>query len=98
MAYSLSFSALNESMRPRIPTSEKVYSSLNRLEYRLTGSLRSYPTYYRPTVLPTQPKPQVLEAAGEPEEPEEPREDEEQQEDLVSNKLCHIYSVQCVTT
>lgn len=85
MAYSLSFSALNERMRPQITTSEKVYSSLNRLEYRLTGSLRSYPTYYRPTVLPPKPEPQVLEAAAEPEEPEEPRENAEQQEDLASD-------------
>lgn len=79
MDYSQSFSALNERLRPRITTSQQLYSSLNRLEVRQSYSLRSLPTTYRPTILPTKPEP-------EPEDPEEPQEDAVQ-EDLVSDDL-----------
>lgn len=86
MAYSLTFSALNEKLRPRINTSDMLYSSLNRLEDRQTGSLRTLPSPYRPTVLPTKPEAKVSETTTEPEDPEELEEDEEQ-EDLVSDDL-----------
>lgn len=86
MAYSLTFSALNEKLRPRINTSDKLYSSLNRLEDRQTGSLRTLPSPYRPTVLPTKPEAKVSETTTEPEDPEELEEDAEQ-EDLVSDDL-----------
>lgn len=51
MAYYMTFSALNEKLRPRINTSDRVYSTLNRLEERQVGSLRSLPVSYRPTIL-----------------------------------------------
>lgn len=63
MDYSQSFSDLNERLRPRFTTSHQLYSSLNRLELRQSYSLRSLPTTYRPTILPTKP------------DPEEPQED-----------------------
>ncbi|KAM9348592.1 bicaudal-D-related protein 2-like [Symphorus nematophorus] len=80
MDYSLSFSALNEKLRPRITTSEQLYSSLNRLEDRQSGTLRGLSSY-RPTVLPTQPEPEVTVTPTEPEDPEEP-EDDAETEDL----------------
>lgn len=86
MAYSLTFSALNEKLRPRITTSDKLYSSLNRMEERQTTSLRCLPSSYRPTVLPTNTKLEVPETTTEPGDPEEPEENAEQ-EDLVSDDL-----------
>ncbi|KAM7374424.1 hypothetical protein PAMP_007081 [Pampus punctatissimus] len=83
MDYSQSFSALNESLRPRFTTSVQLYSSLNRVEERQMGSLRSRSPVYRPTVLPTEPEPKVSLTVTEPEDPEEPENDAEQ-EDLVS--------------
>ncbi|XP_070839266.1 bicaudal-D-related protein 2-like [Chaetodon trifascialis] len=64
MDYSGSFSALNERLRPRITTSQQLYSSLSRLEIRQS---------YRPTILPTKPEP-------EPGDPEEPQEDAAQED------------------
>lgn len=82
MAYSLTFSALNEKLRPRINTSDRVYSTSNRLD-KQTGSLRSFPVSYRPTVLP---EIKVSETTIEPDVNREPEEDVEQQvEDLVSD-------------
>lgn len=82
MAYSMTFSALNEKLRPRINTSDRVYSTLNRLD-KQTGSLRSFPVSYRPTVLP---EIKVSGTTIEPEVNKEPEEDVEQQvEDLVSD-------------
>lgn len=82
MAYSMTFSALNEKLRPRINTSDRVYSTLNRLE-KQTESLRSFPVSYRPTILP---EIKVSETTIEPEVNKEPEEDVEQQvEDLVSD-------------
>lgn len=82
MAYSMTFSALNEKLRPRINTSDRVYSTLNRLD-KPAGSLRSFPVSYRPTVLP---EIKVSETTIEPEVNKEPEEDVEQQvEDLVSD-------------
>lgn len=82
MAYSMTFSALNEKLRPRINTGDRVYSTLNRLD-KQTGSPRSFPVSYRPTVLP---EIKVSGATTEPEVSKEPEEDVEQQvEDLVSD-------------
>lgn len=82
MAYSMTFSALNEKLRPRINTSDRVYSTLNRLD-KQTESLRSFPVSYRPTILP---EIKVSETTIEPEVNKEPEEDVEQQvEDLVSD-------------
>ncbi|XP_044078623.1 bicaudal-D-related protein 2-like [Siniperca chuatsi] len=84
MYYSKSFSVLNESLRPRITTNEPLYSSLNRLEDRQSGSLRNKSSFYRPTVLPTEPQPKISVITTEPEDPEEP-EDNAEQEDVVSD-------------
>lgn len=82
MAHSMTFSALNEKLRPRINTSYRVYSTLDRLD-KQTGSLKSFPVSYRPTILP---EIKVSDATIEPEVNKEPEEDVEQQvEDLVSN-------------
>lgn len=86
MDYSQSFSALNEKLRPRITSSPQLYSSLNRLEDRQWGSLRSSTSSYRPTVLPAQLQPKVSVTVTEPEDAEEP-EDYTEQEDLVSDDL-----------
>lgn len=51
MAYYMTFSALNEKLRPRINTNDRLYSTLNRMEERQVGSLRSFPVSYRPTIL-----------------------------------------------
>lgn len=77
MDYSQSFSALNEKLRPRVTSSEQLYSSLNRLEDRQSGSLRSQTSSYRPTVLPKEPEPKVSVATTEPEDDSE--------QDLVSD-------------
>ncbi|KAI3373783.1 hypothetical protein L3Q82_022359 [Scortum barcoo] len=76
MDFSQSFSALNEKLRPRITSNERLYSSLSRLEDRQSGSLRSSASYYRPTVLPNEPEPTV--SVAEPEDPQEPEEDTRQ--------------------
>ncbi|XP_070774057.1 bicaudal-D-related protein 2-like [Enoplosus armatus] len=81
MYYTNSFSDLNERLRPRVTTSEQLYSSLNRLEDRQSGSLRSQYSSYRPTVLPTEPQPKVSMTTTEPEDPEEDN------ADLVSDDL-----------
>ncbi|XP_062261865.1 bicaudal-D-related protein 2-like [Platichthys flesus] len=83
MDFSQSFSALNEKLKPRVTTSEQLYSSLNRVEDRQLGSL-GIRTSYRPTVLPADPKGLVI--MTEPHGPLEPEADAEQ-EDLVSDNL-----------
>ncbi|XP_073335926.1 bicaudal-D-related protein 2-like [Pagrus major] len=83
MEYHQSFSALNERLRPRMTSSPQLFSSLNRLEERQSGSLRSLYPSNRPTVLFMKPEPK--EATTEPEDPEEPEDDAEQ--DLVSDGL-----------
>ncbi|XP_049448185.1 bicaudal-D-related protein 2-like isoform X1 [Epinephelus fuscoguttatus] len=85
MDYSQPFSVLNERLRPRVTTSEQLYSSLTRLEGRQMNSLRNKSSSCRPTVLPTQPEPTVSVSITEPEDPEEPGDDSEQ-EDLVSDE------------
>ncbi|XP_060941270.1 bicaudal-D-related protein 2-like [Limanda limanda] len=79
MDFSQSFSALNEKLKPRVTSSEQLYSSLNRVEDRQMGSL-GIRTSYRPTVLPADPKGLVIMT-----EPQDPAEAE--QEDLVSDDL-----------
>lgn len=78
MAYShSSFSALNERLRPRLSASDRLYSSLYRMEHGYVGSLKPFPsTSFRQTILPPTPEPEISEAAAEP---EEPREDAEQE-------------------
>lgn len=76
MAYYSSFSALNERLRPRLTARDRLYSSLYRMEYGYSGSLKPLPSSYRRTILPAPAKPEVSEAATEP---EEPREDAEQE-------------------
>lgn len=69
MAYSYSsFSTLNERLRPRLSASDRLYSSLYRMEYGYAGSFKPLSTSYRQTILPT----------SEP-ELSEPREDAEQE-------------------
>lgn len=86
MDYSKSFSALNEMLRPRITSSDQLYSSLNRLEDRQWGSLRSQSPSYRPTVMSTELKPKVSMTTTEPEDPRE-LDDNAEQEDLVSDGI-----------
>ncbi|XP_071362166.1 bicaudal-D-related protein 2-like [Trachinotus anak] len=86
MDYAQPFSVLNERLRPRFTTSEQLYSSLNRLEDRQMGSLRSSSSSYRPTVLPAEPEPKVSVTTTGPDDPEGP-EDEVEQEDLVCDGL-----------
>lgn len=76
MAYSLPFSALNERLRPRISTNDRLYASLYRMEYGYAGSLRTLPSYYRPTVLPSKLESRVPETVAEPEEPKADAEQE----------------------
>ncbi|XP_041864009.1 bicaudal-D-related protein 2-like [Melanotaenia boesemani] len=57
MDYSQPFSVLNERLKPQCAASELLYSSLTRLEE--PDSLRSKPTSYRPTVLLTEPAPEI---------------------------------------
>ncbi|XP_047462939.1 bicaudal-D-related protein 2-like [Mugil cephalus] len=71
MDYSQPFSVLNERLRPRYTSSDRLYSSLNRLE----GSLRNRPRYYRPTILSTEPKPTVSVTVTGPADPEKPERD-----------------------
>lgn len=76
MAYSYSsFSALNERLRPRLSASDRLYSSLYRMEYGYSGSLKPLSTSYRQTILPTS-EPELSEAATGPEEPGEDAEQE----------------------
>ncbi|XP_029375592.1 bicaudal-D-related protein 2-like isoform X2 [Echeneis naucrates] len=75
MDYNQPFSLLNEKLRPRVTTSEQLYSSLNRVEERQLGSLRGSSSSYRPTILPAEP---------EREDPEE-SEDDGEQRDMVCN-------------
>lgn len=79
----MSFSALNESLRPRITSSQQLYSSLNRLEVRQANSLRSGNTSYRPSILPMQAEQKL---SGNLTEPEDPKETEECV-DVVSDDL-----------
>lgn len=72
-----SFSALNERLRPRLTASDRLYSSLYRMEYGYSGSLKPLPTPYRKSILPSTLEPEVsdvLEAGLE-----EPREDAERE-------------------
>ncbi|GAA6232697.1 bicaudal D-related protein 2-like [Lates japonicus] len=85
MDYSQPFSVLNERLRPRFTSSEQLYSSLNRLEGRQLGSLRSRSSSYRPTILPAEPEPKVSVTITEQDGPEEPEEDADQ--DFVSDGL-----------
>lgn len=72
MAHSLSsFSALNERLRPRLSASDRLYSSLYRMEYGYAGSLKPLASTYRQTILPPEPEPEVSEASADPEEPRE---------------------------
>ncbi|KAM4544762.1 bicaudal-D-related protein 2-like [Odontesthes bonariensis] len=70
MDFSQPFSVLNEKLKPRVTSSEQLYSSLNRLEDRQLGSLRNRATSYRATILPAEPQPNVF--LPEPEDPLEP--------------------------
>lgn len=83
--YSLTFSALNEKLRPRIPINDKFYYSVNRMEDRQYGSLRTLPSSYRPTVLPTRREPKVSKTTTEPEDPGEPKQDAAQKELVCDN-------------
>lgn len=93
MAYYSSFSALNERLRPRLSASDRLYSSLYRMEYGYSGSLKPLPSSYRPTILPATPEPEALEAAAEP---EEPREDAEQEvsEEQACREASHLTEIQ----
>lgn len=71
MAYYMTFSALNEKLRPRINTSDRLYSTLNRLDERQVGSLRSFPVSYRTTILPE------INSSGKTAEPEIKQEPED---------------------
>lgn len=92
MAYYSSFSALNEKLRPRLSASDRLYSSLYRMEYGYSGSLKPMPSCYRPSILPATPEPEVPEAAAEPEEPREDAEQEvpEEQPCTGSSRLTEI--------
>ncbi|XP_035761235.1 bicaudal-D-related protein 2-like [Neolamprologus brichardi] len=68
MDFSQPFSVLNEKLRPRVTTSEQLYSSLTRLEGRQLGPLRNKYTYYRATVLPREPEPNATTKTDDPEE------------------------------
>lgn len=92
MAYYTSFSALNEKLRPRLSASDRLYSSLYRMEYGYSGSLKPLPSCYRPSILPATPEPEVPEAAAEPEKPREDAEQEvpEEQPFTDSSQLTEI--------
>ncbi|KAM8741826.1 bicaudal-D-related protein 2-like [Acanthopagrus schlegelii] len=77
MDYHQSFSALNERLRPRVTSSQQLYSSLTRVEERQSGSLRSLPSSNRPTFPFMTPEPK--ETTAEPEDPEEPEGTAEQE-------------------
>ncbi|XP_067348501.1 bicaudal-D-related protein 2-like isoform X2 [Channa argus] len=86
MDYSEPFSVLNEKLKPRPTTSEQLYSSLNRLEDKQFGSLRSKSTSCRATFLPEETEPKVTVNIEESEDPEE-SEDDTNQVDFASNDL-----------
>lgn len=86
MDYSQPFSVLNEKLRPQFGLSEQLYSSLERVEERHLGSLRSKYPSYRGTVLPAELEPEVSVIVTEPEDPEEP-EDGAEQDDSGSDGL-----------
>ncbi|XP_072230811.1 bicaudal-D-related protein 2-like [Leuresthes tenuis] len=76
MDFSQPFSVLNEQLKPRVTCSQRLHSSLNRLEDRQLGSLRSRSACYRPTVLPAEPnvfmtEPEVLLEPGDGREQED---------------------------
>lgn len=87
MAHYSSFSALNERLRPRLSASDRLYSSLYRMEYGYSGSLKPLPSSYRATILPAAPEPEVSEAATEPEEPGEDAETEVSEEPACSQPI-----------
>lgn len=66
-----SFSALNERLRPRLTASDRLYSSLYRMEYGYAGSLKPFTLTCRQTILPLTPEPEVSEASADPMEPRE---------------------------
>lgn len=71
MDYSQPFFALNERLRPRVTSSDKLYTSLTRLDSRQWYSARVLPSTHRQSILPTNPEPALSAPAAEPEEPEE---------------------------
>lgn len=91
MDFSQPFSVLNEKLRPRVTSSEQLYSSLSRLEGRQLGPLKSKYTYYQATVLPKEPEPEPEPepkvTTTEPEDPEDPDEAENdgEKEDFEGN-------------
>ncbi|XP_070699210.1 bicaudal-D-related protein 2-like [Pempheris klunzingeri] len=87
MDYCQPFSVLNERLKPRVTSSEQLHSSLNRLEDRQWGSLRSKYSSYRPTVLLTEPEQKASVTTTEPEDPVGP-EDEEQDSDVQEEGNC----------
>ncbi|KAK5887673.1 hypothetical protein CesoFtcFv8_016261 [Champsocephalus esox] len=60
MNHAQPFSVLNEQLRPSSNTSTRLYSSLNRMEDRQMGSLSRRNLFYRPTVVPTEPKASLI--------------------------------------
>ncbi|XP_034062614.1 bicaudal-D-related protein 2-like isoform X2 [Gymnodraco acuticeps] len=60
MNHAQPFSVLNERLRPSSNTSTQLYSSLNRMEDRQMGSLSRRNPFYRPTVVPTEPKASLI--------------------------------------
>ncbi|KAJ4930388.1 hypothetical protein JOQ06_019392 [Pogonophryne albipinna] len=60
MNHAQPFSVLNEQLRPSSNTSTQLYSSLNRMEDRQMGSLSRRNPFYRPTVVPTEPKASLI--------------------------------------
>lgn len=66
-----SFSALNERLRPRLSASDRLYSSLYRMEYGYAGSLKPLTLTYRQSILPSTPEPELSEASVDPQEPRE---------------------------
>lgn len=84
MAYYMTFSALNEKLRPRITTSDRLYSTLNRMEERQVGSMRSFPVLYRSTVLPEINTPEMTK---EPEVKQELEDHVQQQTEELTSDL-----------
>ncbi|XP_068600989.1 bicaudal-D-related protein 2-like [Brachionichthys hirsutus] len=83
MDFSQSFSVLNERLRPRVTSSDKLYCSLNRMERRPWYTIRTFPSSYRPTILPANPEPKFSATEGL----EDPKELEcaAKQADLISD-------------
>lgn len=80
MDNSVPFSVLNERLRPRFTAMERLCYSLNTLEDKQQGSLRTSPSTARPTILPAEPEPKepVSPTSVEPE-------DDVEREDPVSD-------------